>query len=65
MKPTPVDLAVPVMDEDAVRSKLREAMKTTRNCRVEVIMKDNETIGNNPRNVINWCRIAREEANEL
>ena len=65
MKPTPVDLAVSVMDEDSVRSKLRMAMKITRNCRVEIIMKDNETIGNNPRNVINWCRIAREEADAL
>jgi hypothetical protein len=29
---------------------------------VEAIMKDNHTIGNNPQNVIRWCRIAREEA---
>jgi hypothetical protein len=25
-------------------------------------MKDNHTIGGNPQNVIDWCRIAREEA---
>jgi len=29
---------------------------------VEVIMKDNHTIGGRPQNVVEWCRIAREEA---
>jgi len=31
-------------------------------CRVEVIMKDNHTLGRNPVNPVAWCRIAREEA---
>ena len=33
-----------------------------RGCVVEIIMKDNNTIGNNPQNVIRWSKIAREEA---
>jgi hypothetical protein len=28
-------------------------------------MKDNNTICNNPQNVIEWCKIAREEAMSL
>jgi hypothetical protein len=28
---------------------------------IELIMKDNNTLGNNPQNAVNWCRIAREE----
>lgn len=65
MKPSPAYLAVPQIDEDYIRKSLREAMRITRNCRVEIIMKDNNTIGNNPQNVIRWCRIAKEEAMSL
>ena len=38
---------------------------TTRGCRVEVIMKDNHTIRNDPQRVIRWVRIAREEAERV
>lgn len=62
MKPSPTDLAVPDIDEEYIRKKLRRAFEITKNCRVEVIMKDNHTIGNNPQNVIKWVRIAKEEA---
>jgi len=65
MKPTPVDLAIPSLNEERVRAKLRRALQITRNCRVEIIMKDNHTIGNNPQNVIRWCQIAREEAEAI
>jgi len=65
MKPNPAHLANPEIDEDFIRKSLREALDITRNCRVEVIMKDNHTIGRNPQNVIRWCQIAREEADRL
>jgi hypothetical protein len=61
MKPNPADLALPNIDEDYIRKNLRKALQDTRNCRVEVIMKDNHTLGGNPQNIINWCKIAREE----
>jgi hypothetical protein len=64
-KPNPADLAVPEMDGERVRNNLRRALERTKNCRVEVIMKDNHTIGKNPENVIRWCRIAREEAERV
>jgi hypothetical protein len=62
MKPSPTDLALPDIDEEYIRKKLRRAFEITKNCRVEVIMKDNHTIGNNPQNVIKWVKIAKEEA---
>ncbi len=62
MKPNPADLAMPTFDEDRIRANLRQAMHTTRNCRLEVIMKDNNTICNDPRRVTRWVQIAREEA---
>ncbi len=65
MKPNPADLAMPFFDEARIRAGLREAMRLTRNCRLEVIMKDNHTIGNNARRVVRWVEIAKEEARNL
>jgi hypothetical protein len=62
MKPSPTDLAMGSFDEDRIRAKLREEFRITRDCRVEAIMKDNHTIGNDPQRVIRWVQIAREEA---
>lgn len=66
-KPNPADLATSTINEDDIRKKIRETLKITSkyNCKVEIIMKDNHTIGGNPQNVINWCRIAKEEAERL
>jgi hypothetical protein len=63
----PAKLALAEMDEDSVRSELRRALEvaTANNCVIELLMKDNNTLGNNPMNVINWCRIAREEIDKL
>lgn len=65
MKPNPADLARDSFDEDKVRSILRNDLRVTRNCHVEVIMKDNHTIRDDPRRVIRWVQIAREEADRL
>ena len=62
VKPAPADLALPKIDEDRIRRELRELLRITKGCRVEVIMKDNHTIGKNPENVTRWCQIAQEEA---
>jgi hypothetical protein len=65
MKPSPTDLAMVNFDEGRIRSNLRQSLQITKRCRVEVIMKDNHTIGNDPNRVIRWVQIAREEARSL
>ena len=65
MKPAPSDLAVPVIDKDAIRRKIRNALKITDGCILEIIMKDNHTLGNNPDNLISWVRIARDEIEKI
>lgn len=62
MKPNPADLALPEMNEDYVRKNLRRDLEIVKGTCLEIIMKDNHTIGRNPQNVIRWCRIAREES---
>jgi hypothetical protein len=65
IKPRPADLAMTEFNEGRIRNELREALNKTRDCRVEVIMKDNHTIGNDPQRVVRWVQIAREEAEAL
>ncbi|MBN2658955.1 MAG: hypothetical protein JXR86_18015 [Spirochaetales bacterium] len=65
MKPSPTPLASAVMDEDEVRTGLRRDLAVVKDNVVEVIMKDNHTIGNNPRNVTRWVEIVREEIDRL
>ena len=62
LKPNPSALASPDIDEQAIRKELRRSFAITKGCVVEVIMKDNHTIGKQPENVIRWCAIAQEEA---
>jgi hypothetical protein len=65
-KPNPADLATPVLNEEAARRSLRTTLEATREgCVVELVMKDNHTIGKNPRNVVRWVEIAREEIERL
>ncbi|QZY54207.1 hypothetical protein [Crassaminicella profunda] len=65
LKPSPSPLAVTKMNEDVVRKEIRDALKITKNNIVEMIMKDNHTVGNNPNNVIRWVEIAREEIESI
>ena len=64
-KPRPADLASAHFDETAVREYISAALKSTRDCRFEIIMKDNHTIGGDPRRVSRWVEIVREEIDRL
>jgi hypothetical protein len=48
-----------------VRQDLRQALETTRDNVVEVIMKDNHTLGNRPENAVEWSRMAKQEARRV
>jgi hypothetical protein len=64
-KPTPADIARPASDWERIRKELRETLAIAKDNRLEIIMKDNHTLGNNPDNAKTWCRIAKEEAMRL
>jgi hypothetical protein len=65
MKPNPAELSQHAISKETIRAGLRRSLETVRGCAVELIMKDNHTIGNRPRNVTEWCRIAKEEATRI
>jgi len=63
LKPSPTPLSTPVMDRETVVKELKEKLNITRDKNfVEIIMKDNHTIGRNPANVTEWVKLAREAA---
>jgi len=64
-KSSPTPLSMPVLDQVAARKDMKEILQITRNNRVELIMKDNHTLGGNPENLLNWVRIAREEIDAM
>ena len=65
MKPSPTPLAQKTLDEALCRAEIREGLSLTRNNHVEILMKDNHTLGKNPQNLVRWTQIAREEINRL
>jgi hypothetical protein len=65
LKPNPADLAMSSFDEDRIRAEMRETLQILRDCRVEIIMKDNHTIRNDTQRVVRWVRIVRDEADRL
>ena len=65
LKPSPSPLAEPKMEETSVRESLRKDLSATKGCRLELIMKDNHTLGGNPDNAVRWCQIAREEIEKI
>jgi hypothetical protein len=63
--PAPADLAGPHINEDIIRKKIRDALQATRGCNLEIIMKDNHTLGNNPNNAVRWVEITRKEIEKV
>ena len=60
-KAPPSLIAVPHPEEESVRADLRGTLEKARGCVLEIIMKDNHTLGGNPDNLVQWVRMAREE----
>jgi hypothetical protein len=65
VKPIPTPLAMEVMNEDEVRADCRRAVEQTRGGICEFIMKDNNTLGHNPRNAARWVELMREEIDRV
>ncbi len=62
-KVSPTDIAVPNPDQEYIRKNLHDILtycKQNGNI-VELLMKDNHTLGHNPANASRWVQIAREE----
>ena len=60
LKPNPAHLAVPVIDRESLMEDMVTRLCQTRGCKVEVIMKDNHTLGGNPANIVAWVQLARK-----
>ena len=60
-RPNPAILSTSVFDEAAARKDIRDIIEKAKGCHIEIIMKDHDTIHNDPARAIAWCQIAKEE----
>ena len=65
MKPNPATLAGDDWDPAQARKELADALAKTRNCPVEIVMKDLSTVRDQPERLWEWTRIATEEAAKI
>jgi hypothetical protein len=61
LRPNPAAICTG-FDPDAIRSGLRDDLAACGTCSVEIILKDITTLQDEPHRLIEWTRIAREEA---
>jgi hypothetical protein len=61
LKAHPGLLAGTGFDEQAIRKDARDALDKAGGCALEILMKDNHTLRNEPSRATEWVRITREE----
>jgi hypothetical protein len=64
-RPSPSDMVSYGFSPDRIRSILRKDLEACRECRVDITLKDVETVERDPRRVKNWVVLAREVADEI
>lgn len=62
-KPNPAHLAME-FDEELIRGYIKDALENTKDCIIELVMKDNHTCQNEPERFTKWVKIARELIDE-
>jgi hypothetical protein len=65
MKPNPTDLAMTTFDEARIRQDIRRDLEVTKDCCLEIIMKDTHTVRGDPSRLVRWVRIVREEVDAI
>lgn len=65
MKPNPAIMAGDNWNPSKARKDLAEALEKTRNCAVEIVMKDLSTVRHEPERLWEWTQIAVEEAEKV
>lgn len=59
-KPNPA-LISKTFDKDVIREDVQKTLEITRNCNVEIVMKDVHTVAKKPSRLGRWVEIVREE----
>ena len=61
----PVDMVAYGLDRDHVRSLLRADLGACRHCRVDITLKDVETVESDPDRVRDWVGLCREVIDDV
>ncbi len=62
-KPNPAFLAFPHLPEEEIRANIRDTLKITAGCHLEIILKDVTTVMHEPGRIHRWVEIVKEEIN--
>jgi hypothetical protein len=60
-RPNPAILSTGTFDEDVARKDIRDILEKAKDCHLEIMMKDHDTIHNDPARAVAWCEIAKDE----
>ncbi len=64
-RPDPSILTAANFDEAAARKDIRDILEKAKGCNLEIIMKDHDTIQQDPSRAIAWCKLAKEEITDF
>ena len=64
-KAQPANISTSTIDKDLIRKEIQNIFAIAKDNCLEVIMKDNHTLGHNPENIKEWVKIFRDEASKL
>ena len=64
-RPSPTDMVGYGFDEKRIRTILRNDLQASRNCHVDITLKDVETVQGDPERIANWMRLTREVIDEV
>ena len=64
-RPSPTDMVGYGFDEERIRTILRRDLEASRNCHVDITLKDVETVQGDPERIGKWTRITREVIDQV
>jgi len=65
VKPNPANISNPTIDRDLVHQEIRGILESAKNNCLELVMKDNHTLGKNRENIKEWVTIVRDEMTRM
>ncbi|MEW5785758.1 MAG: hypothetical protein AB1767_11920 [Bacillota bacterium] len=65
LKPSPSELASPTWCPEKIKKELESKLKVTKNCNVEIVLKDISTVMSEPKRLWEWARIASEVSKQF
>lgn len=64
-RPSPADMVSYGLDKDRIRSILKQDLESTKDCYIDITLKDVETVQSDPDRIKNWVILIRQIIDEI